>query len=755
MVATKNIDDFEKTRDKVVDMALAAFVVIGLLALGASLYRITVIGWQPVMAVHVVIWIAVVGVFLFRRRLVFHVRAWFLLGVLIILGIGGLLTFGLVSVSIVAFLVASVLATILFGFGPGLVVAIFALAVIAAVGVGVAFEWVRFDFDIASYAVAPASWFTAFVASVLLMSLCIFGLSRIHDSLINSLHQMDEKSKQLENEIERRKQSEHELSEHKNHLEELIEERTRDLEHQVTERKFAEKSLRDSEELYRSLVEKSPGILYIHDGKKILFANPGLVKLLGAKDQNEILGRSPLDFIHKDDWQKLPFPNPSNSTVAETKLIEKRYLRLDGSTVTMESYGIPVRLHGKDAFLVFANDLSDRKFAEASILAAKNAADVANRAKSEFLSSMRHELRTPLNAILGFSQMLDYNPKEPLTEAQKSSVDHIIKGGNHLLELINDVLDLSAIESGKITYSIEDVDIHSVCDECLELVQTLAKKKNIKLIADNIGSGLKPVRLDYMRVKQIILNLLSNAIKYNTEGGSVTLDCQEIPGDMLRISIKDTGLGIAEDLQHELFKPFSRLGAESTEIEGTGIGLTITQKLVEIMGGRIDFDSTVGEGSRFWIEFPFVEVDRDSKAAAVTATLDEVGAKQLPDVEATLLYVEDNPANLDLMELIVSRVPSLNMISAHNAELGLELAASKNPDLIILDINLPGMDGYGALKRLKQNKDTKHIPVIALTANATKSDVKRGLEAGFLEYLTKPLDVVMTLEAIKEVLEPV
>ena len=226
---TPNIDDFEKTRDKFVGTTLAAFIVIGLLALGASLYRATVIGWQPVMTVHVVFWIALAGVFVFRRHLNFRVRAWFIIGVLIVIGISGLLTFGLVSVSFMAFLVASVLATVLFGFGPGLVVATFVLAVIAAVGVGVAFEWVTFDFDIAKYTVAPVSWFTFFAASVLFISLCIFGLSRIHNSLMRSLHQMGEKSEQLENEIERRKQSEQALSEHKIHLEDLVEKRTRDL----------------------------------------------------------------------------------------------------------------------------------------------------------------------------------------------------------------------------------------------------------------------------------------------------------------------------------------------------------------------------------------------------------------------------------------------------------------------------------------------------------------------------------------------
>ncbi len=389
---------------------------------------------------------------------------------------------------------------------------------------------------------------------------------------------------------------------------------------------------------------------------------------------------------------------------------------------------------------------------EAALRASKKEADKANQAKSEFLSSMSHELRTPLNAILGFGQMLELNPKEPLTKTQISCVDHINAGGRHLLELINEILDLATIEAGKLKLSIEDVCATSVLDECLSLVHTTAGERGIEVVVGE-GFATKPaIRADYTRFRQALLNLMSNAVKYNREKGTISVDCHEKPGGMLLISVTDTGKGIPDSMLGKLFEPFSRLEKEDTEIEGTGIGLTITKQLIEKMGGHIGVDSKLGKGSTFWIELPGVENKIVAQNAADQETAED-GAKSLPDMAGTVLYVEDNPANLELMQLIVECIDGLSLISAYNAELGIELAKSKKPNLIILDINLPSMNGFEALKMLQAIDGTKDIPVIALSANAMPKEIKKGMEAGFRQYLTKPIKVEEVVSSIKGAME--
>jgi PAS domain S-box-containing protein len=396
-------------------------------------------------------------------------------------------------------------------------------------------------------------------------------------------------------------------------------------------------------------------------------------------------------------------------------------------------------------YIAIRTDITER-------IEAERRAKEANNAKSEFLSSMSHELRTPMNAILGFAQMLEFNPKEPLTETQKESVNHIMKGGQHLLELINEVLDLAKIEAGKMEMSIEDISVKSVLDECLSLIHSMAEDRGIEITVGNSFDETIEIRTDHTRFRQSLLNLITNAIKYNRPNGTVTLDCHETPGAMLHINVADTGNGISENMLDDLFQPFNRLGAENTEIEGTGIGLTITKQIIEAMDGHIGVDTKIGEGSTFWIELPLSERKLIDEGAAGTQ---ETGydTKPLPDIEGTVLYVEDNPANLQLMEMIIERVEGLSMISAHNAELGIELAKSRYPNLIILDINLPGMDGYDALKKLKNIEKTKDIPIIALSANAMVRDIERGINAGFKQYLTKPIKVEEVVSAIKNVIQ--
>jgi PAS domain S-box-containing protein len=381
---------------------------------------------------------------------------------------------------------------------------------------------------------------------------------------------------------------------------------------------------------------------------------------------------------------------------------------------------------------------------------AKEIADNANKAKSEFLSSMSHELRTPMNAILGFGQMLDFNPKEPLTEAQKKCVDHIMKGGMHLLELINDILDLARIEAGKVDMSIEDISPAKVLDECHSLIANLAEKRGITLSLPDKVDDLIRVRADHTRFKQVLLNLMSNAVKYNRDNGTVSVSFEEVENYTLRIAVTDTGEGISAKNQNELFKPFSRLGAENTEIEGTGIGLVVCKDLIELMSGDIGMESKVGTGSTFWIKLPLSKSNKDQAANSN----EEISSQAMKDgISGQILYVEDNPDNLMLMELVVARVEGLTMISTHTGELGIEMARFEKPDAIILDINLPGMDGYKVLKKLKSYDDTKNIPVLALSAAATKHDIEKGMEAGFLQYMTKPINVPDVLKVIKDLLE--
>jgi signal transduction histidine kinase/ActR/RegA family two-component response regulator len=394
------------------------------------------------------------------------------------------------------------------------------------------------------------------------------------------------------------------------------------------------------------------------------------------------------------------------------------------------------------------NNLEDRvKVRTHELNLAKEEAEKSNLAKSDFLSRMSHELRTPMNAILGFGQLLSFDEKEPLTESQKSRVNEILTAGNHLLELINELLDLARVESGKLTLSLEEVNFMEVINEVVSIISPLASQRNIQIISPDPHNASISILADRTRLKQALLNLMANAVKFNQENGSITLEIEDARDDRVIIHIVDTGRGVPEDKLETLFESFNRLDADDTGVEGTGIGLNITKKLVELMDGTITVDSVLGEGSRFSIEL--------AKGGNLESSEEELvfrPVKKMPQVSKdhkyTLLYVEDNPANLEVVEQILSNREEINLLTAFEAQLGIELANFQQPDLILMDINLPGMDGITAMKHLKENKKTCNIPVIAMSANAMQSQIDNALVAGFDSYITKPIELEFFLKTI-------
>ena len=378
---------------------------------------------------------------------------------------------------------------------------------------------------------------------------------------------------------------------------------------------------------------------------------------------------------------------------------------------------------------------------------ARNLAEKANLAKSDFLSSMSHELRTPLNAILGFAQLIESSVPPP-SVTQKKSIDQILKAGWYLLELINEILDLALIESGKLSLSLEPVSLAEVMHECQIMIEPQAQKRGIALTFPQFAVQYF-VKADRTRVKQILINLLSNAIKYNKLNGTVDVACIVSSPECLRIYVKDTGAGLAKDKIKQLFQPFNRLGQEAGSEEGTGIGLVVCKRLIEWMGGSIGVESAVGEGSRFWIEMNLTIQQVNISVPLIPKLLTEV---QIPAAEQlrTLLYVEDNPANLMLVEDLITRRPDIRLLSATDGVSGVAMARQCRPDVILMDINLPGISGLKALKILADDPATARIPVLALSANAMPRDIERGLEAGFFRYLTKPIKVNEFLENMDE-----
>jgi PAS domain S-box-containing protein len=521
------------------------------------------------------------------------------------------------------------------------------------------------------------------------------------------------------------------------------------------EQALLDQLLRDQQFYNRSLIESNIDALMTTDPRGIISDVNRQMEALTGCSRDELIG-SPA---------KVYFTEPERADEAIARVLrEGRVTNFEltaqarDGTQTVVSYNATT-LHDRDrklrGVLAAARDVTDRKQFEhalqesnSALERAKAAAEQANRAKSDFLSCMSHELRTPLNGVLGFAQLMASSAPPP-TQQQQRSIDQILKGGWYLLRLINEILDLSMIESGKVSMSQESMSVIDVLQDCREMIEPMAQKRGIS-VHFPISEDPFYVMADRTRVKQVMINLLSNAVKYNTAGGSVTVCCALLDEHRIRIAVSDTGVGLSQEQLEQLFQPFNRLGQENRSEEGTGIGLVVTKQLVELMGGAIGVDSEVGRGTTFWIELdtslkPTLNVEQH---AAIQTRHEVDAAAQLPENLRTVLYVEDNPANLELVEQLIARRPELKLLTAIDADLGIELARTYLPDVILMDINLPGMSGYGALAVLRADDTTNHIPVMALSANAIPRNIEKGIAAGFFRYLTKPINIPEFMDAL-------
>lgn len=502
--------------------------------------------------------------------------------------------------------------------------------------------------------------------------------------------------------------------------------------------------LAEREARLRALLDAlSDGVMVLNGDGRICMANPALLEMTGY-EADAIMGVE-IALLCPEQCSHEWLGHRGQPDLSVRKQLDM--VRKDGTRFPAELALAAVNSLGEWHAVALVKDLTRQRTIEAELIQARDEAERASQAKSEFLSSMSHELRTPLNAILGFSQLLEMDLKEPQA---LENVGEIGKAGRHLLSLINDILDLARIEAHAMQLSLEDLRLKDVLEASHAMIKEQAERRNIRLDFET-ACTTRGVHADYTRLKQVLLNLLTNAIKYNREGGRVGVACADAGEGFVRISVTDTGPGISEEKQARLFQAFDRLGAEGSGVEGIGIGLVITRRLVEHMGGRMGLDSTLGEGSCFWVEFPASSGGEGGVASAAGQDMAAVGSG---DAEAPrhVLYVEDNPVNMRLMEKMLGNIPSIRMLSAHTGPLGLEVLASRPVDAVLLDINLPGMSGFEVLRNIRLLPGGDRLPVIAVSANAMPSDIARGLEAGFDAYLTKPFRMSELLQTLEELL---
>ena len=568
----------------------------------------------------------------------------------------------------------------------------------------------------------------------------------------------EEQIRQLLSEVERQKAD----------LELRVAERTEELkalnhrlQAELIERQQLLVSLTESETRFRLLFEASPDAILLIDPDNaeypwsIVDCNQAACAMNGYARQ-ELIGQS-IDLINA-----IP-GDPSERATYLARMHQEGILHLESVHRHRDGHLFPIEVSTSllsfrehELVLGIDRDITERKNSELALQRAKEAAEVSQRvaeaasqAKSEFLSRMSHELRTPMNAILGFAQLLDMSQKEPLSSMQKERVRQIVKGGQHLLELINEILDIARIEANRVQVSPEPVAIREMLQEALDLATPLAIKRHIQVVSRHGDPNANPfVMADRQRFKQVLLNLLGNAVKYNYDGGSVIITSQRTSSGRWRISIADTGPGIPQDQLGRLFKPFERLVPEQSNVEGTGLGLTLAKRLVELMDGQIGVESTVGKGSTFWLELPSAEnpVERLQRTAA-TGKL-----SLLPGTARKILYVEDNVSNFELIRQVLADYTQFELLWAADTRNGYELARAERPNLILLDLHLGGEPGANLLTQLKRDESTAPIPVVVVSADATPSHSQQLISLGAHTFLSKPLDVKRFVRLIEELL---
>jgi PAS domain S-box-containing protein len=541
--------------------------------------------------------------------------------------------------------------------------------------------------------------------------------------------------------------------------------------HDITERKRDEIHLHKLHAFQQGVLHNAHNIIVATDLNGVItMFNPAAEQMLGWKEA-EMVGRAAPAVFHDaaevarraEELSRemgRPIAPGHEVFVAHAKagrpvVREWTYVRKDGSRfpVLLAVSMLVDRDGNPTGYVGIGSDITAQKLAEEGFIKAKEEAERANLAKSEFLSRMSHELRTPLNAILGFGQLLEMDPRGTLDEQQKSGIKQILSGGKHLLQLINEVLDLAKIESGNISLSLEPVNLRTMLAEVIGLSEPIAHRQDVRILPPRFADNVPCFAIaDQTRLRQVLLNLIGNAVKYNHKHGTVTISVESLGADRLRINVVDTGRGVAKERLRELFVPFNRLDAETSNIEGTGIGLTISKKLMELMKGTIGVESEFGRGSRFYLDIAQAKDVRE--ASVVSAHLKQETPFTADGGLRLVLYVEDNPANQELVKHILRTRPGVRLLMAPDAGLGIDLAAAHKPDLILMDINLPGMNGVKAMEILKSKAETRHIPVIAISANALPNDIEKALRRGFDDYVVKPINVVRFLKMVDERLFP-
>jgi PAS domain S-box-containing protein len=518
----------------------------------------------------------------------------------------------------------------------------------------------------------------------------------------------------------------------------------------ITERKRAEEAVREGQRKLEAALETNQLIMdnsqdvicTIDESGRFVTMNEASEALWGFLP-NELIGRRYMELVHPGDHAATETAAKDILDTGKVSDFVNRYIRKDGSIVSV-LWSASWSASKKMLFCV-AHDVTERARIEEALREAKTEADRANHAKSEFLSRMSHELRTPLNAILGFGQLLE---RQDPTPQQRGRVDHIMSAGRHLLNLINEVLDISRIEAGHLQLSVEPVAISQVLEEALDLMRPLAADRAMQVSVDVQPEKDLHVLTDRQRFKQVLLNLLTNAVKYTPVGGRISVSVEQSGSTKRRVVITDTGAGIAKDKLTRLFTPFDRLDVEQSGVEGTGLGLALCQRLMHAMAGDIGVKSTIGKGSAFWIELPAAESPLTALPRNRLPGLDNNSAAE----GGKILYIEDNLSNLNLVEQMLAERSHIELLTAMQGGLGIDLARQHSPDLILLDLHLPDLRGHEVLARLRKDKTTQHIPVVVISADATAGQIQRLMKAGAHSYLTKPLDIAEFFRVVDEAL---